>query len=374
MHVFFDLEVFQFQQYGGVSRYCCELAYALACTQQCDVTLFGGWTRNAYIQNMPQHPRLSCIYFKRRDTLRINSLVRQLSRLWQRLVFNRIRKRVDQLIYHSTFFDLDVALNEKANATIITMHDMIVELFSNNEGHARSQSSLKKHALNYVDHVIAVSQNTLNDFLKVYPFDQHRTSVIYLGPSTTQSMACSSLPDMLKGSSYFLMVGNRSDYKNGLVALKAFALLAGECADLKLVLCGGGPLSLEEYTVLEEAIKERVHCISINDSMLASLYKDAVALVYPSLYEGFGLPVLEAMACACPVIAYKSSSIPEVAGDAACYVDVHSMEAVAAAMRLMLNDRQQRLKFKQAGIVQSQLFSWEKTALETIEVYQKSLT
>jgi alpha-1,3-rhamnosyl/mannosyltransferase len=110
----------------------------------------------------------------------------------------------------------------------------------------------------------------------------------------------------------------------------------------------------------------------VDEPTLACLYSGASAFVYPSLYEGFGLPVLEAMACGCPVVCSNRASLPEVAGDAAIQIDPHDPEALAHSLEKVLHDSDLRNRLITAGLQRARLFSWKKTASETLDIFKRA--
>jgi glycosyltransferase involved in cell wall biosynthesis len=143
--------------------------------------------------------------------------------------------------------------------------------------------------------------------------------------------------------------------------------------DLKLVLAGGRGWGSEDFLVAVEALGLRDHVLFtgfVDDDDLPDLYRGALLFVYPSLYEGFGLPVLEAMACGIPVVTSNSSSLPEVAGDAALLVDPRQPEALAAAMTSIIHDGGLRQALRSKGLVRARAFSWDAVAQKTLEVYR----
>jgi glycosyltransferase involved in cell wall biosynthesis len=161
--------------------------------------------------------------------------------------------------------------------------------------------------------------------------------------------------------SYLLCVSNRKRHKNEFRTVEAFAR-AGLSAEMKLVFTGNPTDELAEY-IERQQVKPRVHFVGVvAEAQLPSLYRGAEALVFVSLYEGFGLPVLEAMACGTPVATANTSALPEVAGDAALLVDPTSVEQIAEAMGRIVNDNYLRQQLRSRGLAQAARFSWAETA------------
>ena len=172
---------------------------------------------------------------------------------------------------------------------------------------------------------------------------------------------------ILKGCKYILFVGNRRRYKNFNCAVETLVLLDG----YSIVIAGGGKLTLREIKNLSNRIPGRFFIFPIlTDEDLNILYNNAFCLLYPSLYEGFGLPVIEAMKAGCPVISTRSSSIPEIAGDAAILVDEVIPSEFAKSI-LLLEQKEFRIDYIRKGIERSKMFSWDKCASEVINFYEE---
>ncbi|MFN3476623.1 MAG: glycosyltransferase family 4 protein [Candidatus Methylomirabilales bacterium] len=173
---------------------------------------------------------------------------------------------------------------------------------------------------------------------------------------------------------YALFLGTLEPRKNVTTLVKAFSLLTTKLdQNLKLVITGDRGWGYEGLFKTIEALGLHDHVLFtgfVNDEDLPDLYRGALLFVYPSLYEGFGLPILEAMASGVPVIASNTSSMPEVAEDAAILVDPHDPEALASAMAMVLTNEELREELRQKGIARARRFSWEAVARKTLEVYQ----
>lgn len=278
-------------------------------------------------------------------------------------------------VFHSSYYRVNVAPKPKS---VVTVHDFLYELgYIKSFGKAINRQQIKFAILN-ADAVICVSNNTKKDLLSLYPSvsDRAQISVIYNGSSFctnsgfVSSQVSSALTNLVEPGKYVLFVGKRSGYKNFKNALLGFresCLSKGEYS----MFCVGSRFSDSENNDLEKlGLQQKVIAIgSVNNHELHHLYRNAFALVYPSLYEGFGLPPLEAMSCGCPVIASNSSSIPEVVGDAGILIDPKDAAAIAKALESLLDDRL-RSGYIEKGLSQAKLFSWDKSAQKHIEIYQ----
>jgi glycosyltransferase involved in cell wall biosynthesis len=217
--------------------------------------------------------------------------------------------------------------------------------------------------------IIASSKHTQQAIVQYLNFQSSNISVIYLGNDIRPIVKVSDFRQP-----YILAVGTIEPRKNLLRVLEAFSLVRGVLdPHLKLCLVGGqgwGDLDLVEV-IGRFDLKNSVELLGfVSDERLAELYTNAQLLVYPSLYEGFGFPILEAMACGCPVITSRLSSIPEIAGDAAVLVDPMDVEQLANAIRHVLQDDSLILRMRNQGRERSKLFSWKHCAEETLSVYR----
>ena len=160
---------------------------------------------------------------------------------------------------------------------------------------------------------------------------------------------------------YLFCVSNRKRHKNEFRTVEAFAR-SGLASEMHLVFTGNCTLELGEH-IARRDLASRVHFMGVvPEAQLPSLYRGAVALVFASLYEGFGLPVLEAMACGTPVLTSNKTALPEIAGDAAVLVDPTSIEEIATAMRRIVSDSALRQQLREKGLMRAARYSWERTA------------
>ena len=374
--VFMDEQAFLMQKAGGISRYFCMLAGELARMQGIHVHLFGGISANLHLHEILANPFLHPTRCRRRDRWRINSFLARISRVWRRRTFNAVRRRFQKVIYHPSFYAVDPWIAERADATVVTFFDMIPEWLAQQAPTERPSELLdqKRAAANHAQMLIAISQATRADVLKCYPELRAPITVTHLASrldANAESRGAVPAPRFPKR--YFLMVGNRHGYKNGITVLRAFAKLAAT-NDAELIAFGGEPLNTDERAILQEnQAAARWRQVGGDDQLLAAYYSHAVSLVYPSSYEGFGLPILEAMQMGCPVITAFNSSLSEVGGDAATYVNPNNIPELAGAMLRLLETEDYRKDMIMRGRKQAARFSWEETARLTREAYLSSL-
>lgn len=369
-HIFFDDTIFHTGPRGGIARYIVELGKALAGTGECQVTLFAGWSNSPYLDGLSNLPNFRLINCPRPAHWKINTLARNVSLLWRRHCFDQLA-RANPQIYHASYFDMDAKITAKAHAVVVTVYDMIAELYFDGKERSAAHLSQKFLASHRADAVFAISHSTRRDLERFHPWTEGKTHVTHLASNLGLPKSSISPPSVPIPERYFLMVGNRAHYKNGINGLKAYARIAKEDDTVALVLCGGEALNAEEESVLSNTgSPSRIIQLSAPDNQLAYLLSHAQGLLYPSLYEGFGLPVLEAMQLGCPVITTESSSIPEIGGDAVFYADPHSPESLAGVMRmLLLAPNELKHKIQKAQALAGK-FSWERCARESLSVYK----
>lgn len=263
----------------------------------------------------------------------------------------------DDIIFHSTHY----RLSTRHVRTVTTVHDFTYELYR--KGPARWMHSWQKfRAIRNSDLVICVSQHTADDLMRFCPIERDKIRVVYNGVSESYFPIEGAQKDCS-----VIFVGARGWYKNFTIAVRTLHLFPY----LKLSIVGGGALTPEETALLEECIPGRYEWLGrVPDSGLNELYNKAYCLFYPSSYEGFGIPVAEAMRSGCPVVAVDTSSIPEVAGDAALLVKEATVDAFRAAFTQLESDAL-RKKLIADGLVQAKKFSWEKCYQDTLCVYQE---
>jgi len=297
----------------------------------------------------------------------------------------------DADIIHYPYFDpfLQTLPIVKPKPTIVTVHDLIPLVFPDKfpkgvRGTVTWQ--IQKTSLKGCRRIITDSQNSKKDIHKIIGFDLNKIDVIPLAPSPIfrpikdTSVLLSVRKKYYLPKDYFLYVGDVNWNKNILGLLKAFAkAVHGKTPQISLVLVGSAFLHRDLKEVIE--INRLIETLGIHDAIvrpgfvpeedLVSIYTMATCLVQPSWYEGFGFPVLEAMASGCPVITSDSSSLSEIAGPAFC-VKPNDIEGIAYAMHDMLRtSREQRKKNIQSGLTWSSQFSWQRVARETIQSYER---
>ena len=367
MKVTYDAQVFSFQEYGGISRYYCELMKQFSLMDGIEPSLIIRYSNSHYLREFPSihaKPFFPSFRFKGR-----NEIIKLFNR---RYVRHHIHRTLQPDIFHPTYYDpyfLDF-LNELP--FVLTIYDMSHELYPQFFSIYDFTAENKKKVAAKAARIIAISENTKKDIITLLNIPASKIDVIPL--ATTLSPNGMLQTAMPLPANYFLYVGKRNTYKNFPFLLDALHILSKRENHSSLICAGGGPFTTEERKTIQRLqLTEKVIQQDIDDRALASLYSSAQALVFPSLYEGFGIPVLEAFACGCPVLLSNRSSLPEVGGDAANYFDPENVSSLVEKLSEVLEDKTLADGLRSKGINRLKLFSWTRTALKTLETYQQAV-
>lgn len=271
---------------------------------------------------------------------------------------------------HTNAYDLIPFIGK--TPLVLTVHDMTHEIYPHlfkNDPTAQRKRDYARRA----DRIIAISECTKRDLVAICGIEPEKIDVIHHGNSlvlpadaATRAM---DLPER-----YVLFVGKRPGYKNFDTFLKAFAELAAEDRELQLVCAGGGAFTESERELISALhLNGRVSQRWVTDEELAILYNRSQVFVYPSAYEGFGLPLLEAFSCGAPVLCAKASCFPEIAGNGADFFPADDAAAMAAAMQRVLESQDYANELRVRGSERLTHFSWQRCATETKATYQKAI-
>ena len=274
-------------------------------------------------------------------------------------------------VIHETYYAAKPVYKGRA-ARVLTVYDLIHERFPQSFLPGDPVAHNRAKAILRADHLICISESTRRDLLETYQVPESKVSVTYLGyyALPMSSLNASSLVGVRP---YLLYVGSRHGYKNFDGLLAAYAQSRTRQEGVRIVCFGGGPLSATERSLIN---KYQLHAddvahVSGTDERLAALYAGAVAFVYPSKYEGFGIPPLEAMSLGCPVVCSNSSSIPEVVGNAGAYFDPNSVESIQQTLDQVLLSPTRQNELTTLGHARVRAFSWARCAGQTLDVYRK---
>lgn len=300
--------------------------------------------------------------------------------VWENLAlpFDLLRQRVD--VFHATSHIVPPPWH--GGALVFTVHDMTNFLFpdwypARNNAY---RSRMIRRGVRYARAIVAVSRSTADDIARLFPNAQSKVKVVHEGVSPifspTSPPSPPPLPSGCEGR-FLLFVGTLSPRKNVARLLEAFHRFTREPrnADIHLVLAGMRGWKCDDVTVSSQelGLEDRVRHVGFtSQEQLAEMYRQALLVCLPSLYEGFGLPVLEAMASGTPVLASNRSSLPEIVADTSSLVDPENVEEIADRMDSLVNDRSLRERLVREGLQRAMDFTWEWAARETLEVYREA--
>ncbi len=371
MKILFDHQVFWLQQYGGISRYYVELMERLHRREDADAALALWYSENQHLLSSPlvrdelaptKPPLFDLVKWGQKKT------GKDLIGYLDHRVSKKALRKGDFDIFHPTYYYPYFLDRLAGKPFVLTVYDMTHEIMPRSFPPDNPTARHKKMLAERAERVIAISHSTKKDLVRICGIDPSKVTVVHLASSLDAAVR----PERPEGlpERYVLFVGKRDGYKNFELFIDAMAgILAGD-PTMHIVCGGGGGLTPAEQALLKaKGIEGRVRQVGVSDPVLVSLYKGAAAFVYPSLYEGFGIPILEAFDCGCPVIAADSSSFPEVAGTAGLLFDPKSSSSLREAIEKVLTDEKMRSGLVDRGHKRVKEFSWDRMTEETRAIY-----
>lgn len=365
MKIAFDHQAFSMQSFGGISRYFAKLANALNDLGD-DPKIFSPFHKNGYLDSLP-NKTVSGMWM-RRFPFGAKKLIKHMNPFLSR---HQIKKWNPDIV-HATYYDGGVAASKKT-PYIVTVYDMIHEKFPGDFRERDRTTELKRESVARADHVLCISESTKKDLTEIFGIASEKLTVVHLG---TDGVAFpSAIKERLapQRKPFLLYVGARKGYKNFLGLLEAVAGSQRLKGHFDIRAFGGKPFSKEEAGTIKSLGfgDGDVTWVPGDDGVLRDLYRSAAAFIYPSLYEGFGLPPLEAMSNGCAVVSSNTSSMPEVVGDAGIYFDPASTESMTDAIERVVYSIDLTDKLINKGYQRVQAFTWQRCAEGTRDVYRK---
>ena len=368
LEVVVDGIIYQKQSHGGISRLYSEILPRMCeLDDSLHITLL---TKGTLKQALPEHAHIThrVVPSARRHwrPRRFWGLVTPSVRRFE----HRLRaKRSKDQIWHSTYYTLP---EHWGGRQVVTVVDMIHERFAdllNGPGCDQFREQ-KRHCVQEADAVICISETTGQDVQHFYGLDSDSLHVVPLACSDVfrQLGQGESGLEMPTREPFLLYVGTRSHHKNFDKLLQAYSVWKHK-KHVPLTIVGPHWSAGEEQRLADLGIRDRVHLSTdVDDEGLCQLYNQATAFVYPSLYEGFGIPLLESMACGCPIVASRIPSTVEVAGECSIYFGPTDVKDILIALDAVLSEGRNSERV-QAGLKHVRRYSWERTARQTLEVY-----
>lgn len=356
MKIFFDTEIFGMQKRGGASNYWLEFMKRFL--KEFNPTFF--------VFKDDKYLNKEFVLFKN-NTIKNVINDRNYSPSLLRLINPPRIKMNENTIFHSTLYRY---LKNKKVKNIVTIHDFTHQVYGS-FFHKFANTFLKKRALKHADGIVCISKNTYNDLLKFYPKAiNKKVAIIYNGFSHECFYKIDNLilPEkykVLNNKKFILFVGQRDGYKNFDFIIKVLR----EKEDIYLALVGGKDFDNTQYDDINERI---IHFNNVNDQELNILYNKCFAFIYPSLYEGFGIPIAEAMNAGCPVIAFNNSSIPEVMNGAGILLENNDLVGTIKSLN-DLDNEEYRKEIIEKQFKACKVFSWDNAYEQMKDFYYKVL-
>lgn len=365
MKILLDPYIFHVQRFGGISRLFNEFYRKANQHKELAVSLPLLYSENLHLEN---GNKWFGRYYK-----------------WDTFIFRYIKLRVYQFnlyliclklrfgrfqVFIPTYYNNYFLPYLGDTKLVLVVYDMIHEIYPENFNLSDTTASDKKELLFKADKIIAISHNTKLDILKFHPnLDPDKIAVVYLNHSITLNNQVNGvISSKVEPGKYLLFTGNRNGYKNfkWVIVNLSNWLISNK---IQLVCLGGGAFNESEKILIRSFnLDLMVNQFDVKDFELKSYYFNAFAFIFPSLYEGFGIPILEAMSCNCPVFLPEISSFPEVAGDAGLYFSLNDPDSLFEKLNKLLLDNSFRCEIIDKSITQLKKFSWDKMTNEFIEV------
>lgn len=360
MKIIFDYQIFYLQKIGGISKYFYNLIYNLK-IMKLDVLVFAPLSKNAYAKKLIQEKILKGYYVDKYPKFTYR-LINNVNLTLSKIFLERLKPNILHITYYNNIYNLKTSIPK-----VITVYDLIHEKFGN---YYKKNFHFKKSILNIADSIICISENTKKDLLDYYKIDEKKISVIYLGVDQNNQ----HIKKIKKNKNYILYVGDRSKYKNFKNFILAYSRSKILSKNFDIICFGGGKFKKDElgnFNQLNISITQ-ISQIDGDDLLLKSYYFGAEFLIIPSLYEGFGLTLIEAMSLNCPVLCSDSSSLKEIGGEAATFFDPNNYEDIKFSMeKFVAISKKSRSEIIVKGKKNSEKYSWKECANKTIEIYKK---
>ncbi len=356
MKIIFDHQIFTQQLFGGISRYVVNLCNSLNNENNTNCKIFAPLHTNFHLKKFDNKNK---IFFP----TKINFLKKNMFKINQKL-FDKYIREYKPDIHHATYYD--DYLKKKDIPKILTIHDLTHEKLSNSNIYPKQES------ISSSDHIICVSHSTKKDLQKFYEIDEKKISVIYESAGILKNNIEIKNSEFEKIKPYILYVGSRHGYKNWEFFIKAYSSSEYLKKNYNIVFFGGGKLTKNEIDVIKkQKILSKISFLEGSDQKLIYLYANCEAFIYPSLYEGFGLTLLEALSFKKKIICSDIEAFREVCDEAAIYFNPLELEDLKLKLeKTLMGDLHYDENTKNKILKK---YSWKKCALETLDVYKKVL-
>lgn len=382
MRILYDYQIFHTQKFGGVSKYFAELIKVFSSDDETEVLIPFTYTNNhyllAYSNRFKEPPGINK---RKASLLGSKKAYRWANNLFRFDEFAKQEKQVEDYIqkhdydlFHPTSYNPYFLSLIEDKPFVLTIHDMIHEIYPEQFSPKEKSSQYKAKLASAAKHIIAVSENTKKDIIRILGVDEAKISVIHHGTNPLVTEQLERKVDIPLPPNYVLYIGARQpQYKNFDFFVRAMVPVFRKMKDLFLV-CTGAPFLKGEIEMFKKAgIADKIQHIFVNEEDMPIVYKNSLLFVYPSLYEGFGIPILEAFQAECPVLLSNASCFPEVGDDAVFYFNPDDVTDLSEKIYTIINDFNIRQQLICKGKERIKMFTWEKTATQTMAVYKSSV-
>lgn len=359
--VLIDHQIFTMQNFGGISRVFTELYKEFEKSPDVEPMLPILFSDNEYINEIK---KVWSIFPNNKSFIK-KLFYYAVNRIYSTFIL----LKGDFDVFQPTYYDPYFLPFLKNKPFTLVVHDMTHEIFPETVSKKDKTIEWKEKLVHKADKIIAISENTKKDIVKFYGINEEKIDIVYW--ATSLKVSNTNL-DIDLPKRYILFVGNRNTYKNFELFFKSITKLLKEDRGLSLLCAGSSKFNekeIEMFNSLEVTNKVK-HIGFKDDNELAYIYSKAICFVFPSLYEGFGLPVLESFACDCPAVVSNSSSLPEVGEDAVQYFNPEDKKSIHDTVKKVVEDLKLREEMRERGRERLKLFSWKKTAKKIIAIYK----
>jgi glycosyltransferase involved in cell wall biosynthesis len=360
--IFFDHQKFSTQKFGGISRYFANIIQTIKEDTDFSYLLGVANSNNYYIQEEKQ--------FLNGDLF--NKLI-QSEYGYRKFKLNEyyckyLLKQNNFDVFHPTYYD-PYFIKHLKKPMVTTIHDMTYEKLPEYFWVKDPLTAYKRISAQRADKIIAISETTKRDLLKFLDVDEQKVEVIYHGIDLENPPAFEVIANLPKH--YLLFIGDRGGYKNFYLMLDAFEQISKKNPDIHLVLSGGGKLEGADIEIINRLkLNDKVHHYNVNDKQLNYLYQQALLFIYPSLYEGFGLPILEAFKAHCPVLLSDTDCFREISANSTAFFSPHSLDDLTHQIEDLINNQEKRNTLVGKGNKRLLDFPLTNSMSKTLELYQ----
>ena len=362
MNILYDGWIFNRQAAGGINRYFANIIDGLP--DDCWPSIL---TSHVPKVNWPSNPRLKVL---RAPRFRPHRVSRKLEQTYFDWASNSGKYDIFHPSYYATLAKKD--WENYKYPIVLTVYDMTHERFADIIDADGKLGEEKRRAIVAAQAILCISESTKRDLIEYYMVPESKIKVTYLAAELNADLSHGA--EAVPQRPYFLYVGSRAPYKNFDGLIEALSQVATARDEVALCVVGPPLSAPENQKIADLGLANRIeHYGTASDTQLAKLYRCSLAFVYPSLYEGFGIPPLEAMQCGTPVVACNTSSIPEVVGDAGLLFAPDKPDELTDILRALIDGSVARDTLIQKGYLQARKFNWKKTVNQTVEVYRTLL-